>query len=287
MASVKIHKKHHKHLNNPFPSTPKTLPFVEGTLLFNSETIPHHLTHSIGNDFQLGWSSNNGGYLSISHNSNSDQPIWSTVPGQAFVSAASVDTQVEESRGSFAFNDTRVRLVSDRQTIQEIRMVSSSDDCDCFDLEGVQFPAVVVTGSVFNKKKRVQSCFARYWILFDEKTSNQVGFKLMLETPAFERRPVRGLDNWCWSRSIGGSSDDDDDDEVVERRRLNEVSKCLELNRLCLSYSSEENERFYGFGEQFSHMDFKGKRVPIFVQEQGIGRGDQPITFAANLVSYR
>lgn len=59
------------------------------------------------------------------------------------------------------------------------------------------------------------------------------------------------------------------------------------FNRVFITYSSENDERFYGFGEQFSHMEFKGKRVPILVQEQGIGRGDQPITFASNLVSYR
>ncbi|XP_020593295.1 uncharacterized protein LOC110033582 isoform X2 [Phalaenopsis equestris] len=42
--------------------------------------------------------------------------------------------------------------------------------------------------------------------------------------------------------------------------------------------------QFYGFGGQFSHIEFKGRRVPILVQEQGIGRGDQPIILAANLI---
>jgi hypothetical protein len=60
-----------------------------------------------------------------------------------------------------------------------------------------------------------------------------------------------------------------------------------EFNRVYATFSSDREERFYGFGEQFSCMEFKGKKVPILVQEQGIGRGDQPITFAANLVSHR
>ncbi|CAA6671797.1 unnamed protein product [Spirodela intermedia] len=60
-----------------------------------------------------------------------------------------------------------------------------------------------------------------------------------------------------------------------------------EFNRVVITFSSDPEERIYGFGEQFSHMEFKGRRVPILVQEQGIGRGDQPITFAANLVSHR
>eukprot|EP01018_Ginkgo_biloba_P036644 Gb_08338 [translate_table: standard] len=59
------------------------------------------------------------------------------------------------------------------------------------------------------------------------------------------------------------------------------------FNRIAITFSSQKDEKFYGFGEQFSYMDMKGKRVPILVQEQGLGRGDQPITAAANLVAYR
>jgi alpha-glucosidase len=47
------------------------------------------------------------------------------------------------------------------------------------------------------------------------------------------------------------------------------------FNRLYLSYACESNEQFFGFGEQPSHLNHKGNRVPILVQEQGIGRGDE------------
>lgn len=56
-------------------------------------------------------------------------------------------------------------------------------------------------------------------------------------------------------------------------------------NRLYFTYASEPDERFFGFGEQFSKLDLKGSRLPIFVQEQGIGRGLQPLTFGANTVA--
>ncbi|OAE26529.1 hypothetical protein AXG93_1406s1210 [Marchantia polymorpha subsp. ruderalis] len=59
------------------------------------------------------------------------------------------------------------------------------------------------------------------------------------------------------------------------------------LNRIQITFSSDPSERFFGFGEQFSHFNLKGKRVPILVQEQGLGRGDQPITALANMVSNR
>lgn len=57
------------------------------------------------------------------------------------------------------------------------------------------------------------------------------------------------------------------------------------INRLYLSCASKKEERIYGFGEQFTYCDLKGKRVPIFVSEQGIGRGKQPLTFLVDLVA--
>ncbi len=54
-------------------------------------------------------------------------------------------------------------------------------------------------------------------------------------------------------------------------------------NRTYLSYSSRPGEHFFGFGTQYTHLDMKGKKVPVFIGEQGIGRGAQPITLAANL----
>lgn len=45
-------------------------------------------------------------------------------------------------------------------------------------------------------------------------------------------------------------------------------------NRIFFQYASNTSERFYGFGEQYSHFNHKGNFVPILVNEQGIGRGD-------------
>lgn len=56
-----------------------------------------------------------------------------------------------------------------------------------------------------------------------------------------------------------------------------------DINRLYLTYGSPRDEHLMGFGVQYSFVDMKGRYLPIFVQEQGIGRGAQPITFGANL----
>ncbi|KAJ6741687.1 SULFOQUINOVOSIDASE [Salix viminalis] len=337
MGKLKITKKHHKHLNNPFPSTPKSLPFIQGRLLFNSQNVPSNKIFSVGKDFQLLWSIKNGGSLSIYHQSQPTKTLWSTIPGQAFVTAALCETEVEESRGSFAVKDRNVYLLCDHQTIEDIRVISEPDHYfDQFndlssgntsfaqknDLKDTQFPALMITGWLFSnrRKKRHQesgiykdtqfatrgppTC-ARYWVLFDQKNNNQIGFQVRVGPPNFEfqqrisptplgrhrrlrwklgkiRRRKLGWFRFV-TRSRGFVAGSSSSEEEMEMK----AAELTEFNRICITYSSEGNERFYGFGEQFSHMDFKGKRVPIFVQEQGIGRGDQPITFAANLVSYR
>lgn len=58
-----------------------------------------------------------------------------------------------------------------------------------------------------------------------------------------------------------------------------------DLDHLTLRVAAEPGEAFLGFGEQFSRLNMRGAVLPIWVSEQGIGRGAQPITFGANLVA--
>lgn len=52
--------------------------------------------------------------------------------------------------------------------------------------------------------------------------------------------------------------------------------------RLFLRYRSEQGETFHGFGESFTNFDMSGRRIPVLVSEQGVGRGEQPITAINN-----
>ncbi|MEM7724930.1 MAG: alpha-glucosidase [Cyanobacteria bacterium P01_A01_bin.45] len=56
-----------------------------------------------------------------------------------------------------------------------------------------------------------------------------------------------------------------------------------QLNQAHLRFTTSADEHFYGFGEQFSHIDTKGYEIPIVCEEGGIGRGD-PGSKALNLI---
>jgi alpha-glucosidase len=56
-----------------------------------------------------------------------------------------------------------------------------------------------------------------------------------------------------------------------------------EHNRLWLDLWAETDEAIYGCGEQYSRLNLRGSRLPIWSQEQGVGRGLDPITLLAQM----
>ncbi len=57
------------------------------------------------------------------------------------------------------------------------------------------------------------------------------------------------------------------------------------FNRLRFSFLAEDDEHIFGGGEQFTHLDIRGRRLPMLSEEQGVGRGAQPITAGANITA--
>jgi hypothetical protein len=54
-------------------------------------------------------------------------------------------------------------------------------------------------------------------------------------------------------------------------------------NRVFLHYRSAPDEHFFGFGQQLTYFDQKGRLLPILVQEHGVGRGLPVVTQAVEL----
>ncbi len=51
------------------------------------------------------------------------------------------------------------------------------------------------------------------------------------------------------------------------------------FNRFWISIQAYPSEAIYGCGEQYSELNLRGKEFPLWVEEQGIGRGSPPISF--------
>ncbi|MGV9172756.1 MAG: alpha-glucosidase [Promethearchaeia archaeon] len=73
---------------------------------------------------------------------------------------------------------------------------------------------------------------------------------------------------------------------VNERLEITFNSSHKKFNRYWINLHATADEAIYGCGEQFSELNLREKKVPIWVSEQGIGRGDPKIiTWLLNLVA--
>lgn len=52
----------------------------------------------------------------------------------------------------------------------------------------------------------------------------------------------------------------------------------LGADGLRLQFACGADDRFWGFGEQYNYIDFRGLIVPIWLSEQGVGREPEPIS---------
>ncbi len=72
-------------------------------------------------------------------------------------------------------------------------------------------------------------------------------------------------------------------ESIEDRLELRFTAYERALNRLNLTLCANAEENIYGCGEQFSHLNLKGRKVPIWCEEQGIGRGRDLISLLAEI----
>lgn len=194
-------------------------------------------------DFVVDWTPRGGGALSVRHTAALDREAWGSRPGRGFVAARRSDLELPGQRGFFRVEE-RVRERLDRQTVDRVRAEGAGVVVEGRLLAPGAPTSVGVAGVLAGRAGAPGGA----------DPANAPGYRLLLEAVAPSALRV------TLSLASGAGA------TAVE-----------------LVGASDPDERFLGFGMQFTHLDLKGRRVPILVQEQGIGRGLQPVTALLHL----
>ncbi|MGC9771195.1 alpha-glucosidase [Fervidobacterium islandicum] len=64
---------------------------------------------------------------------------------------------------------------------------------------------------------------------------------------------------------------------IADKLTIEILSASKNLNRFWIYIPTYESEEIYGCGEQYSYLNLRGKRVPLWVSEQGVGRNKRDI----------
>ena len=135
---------------------------------------------------------------------------------------------------------------------------------------------------LFLEHKLSHPCFkigegtARYKIRYGEFKIRE---KLLREIPLLNFKIISLTDNKVILEF--NSSDEKIIISFIEvDNHLEIVPECQnkKINRFWISLVASEDEAIYGCGEQYSELNLRGKNVPLWVEEQGVGRGSPKIT---------
>lgn len=190
--------------------------FVPGSLAEVSRGVEQG-AHRVGEFVVALEQGGEGAFVSVSPASEPARDLWSSVPGESFVSAARGDETVEERSGHFSIRDE----VEDPRPDQTVDAIRKGDG------------ALVFSGRLLGASGSVG-----YSLTFSAVDGDRLRFEVKVDDPSYDR--------------------------------------------VYLTYATGPEEHFFGFGTQYTYFDLKGHEVPVFVQEQGIGRGLQPLTWAVD-----
>ncbi|CZT25254.1 related to alpha-glucosidases, family 31 of glycosyl hydrolases [Ramularia collo-cygni] len=162
----------------------------------------------------------------------SGEAIWSTVPGNPFISASAGNDSIVGSNGAFNITHIDIDICQD-QDISSIQQVPWDGT--------VTGKAVQITGHLTDCGHATAPYSLTLWVSSD--LPDRVAFYIDISASSNEAQP---------------------------------------LKKLYFSFASSAGEDFFGLGGQASFASLKNQSIPVFTREQGVGRGDQPITSIEN-----
>ena len=239
--------------------------------------------YRLGSSFQLAW---NHGNITIYDAHDMDHPIWYTVSKQPFLEVSWNHIHGDPIYQGHLFLKESVVKRTKHMSIEKMSYVprlktSNAEEKENFQHHDEKSFCVTFSGqlSTFSNWKGDHNSMSDPALNLASKGSSSIDRLTLIE----EKGLTIGYQVWICP------------DEVDENKlnlsvelpsQINvdgeQASVNSIVNRIYLRYGSEPDEAIFGFGEQYSEWNMKGKRLPILISEQGIGRGLQPLTFVLN-----
>lgn len=116
----------------------KSRPPVKRPVSFSPVAVPS-VTHPVGAGFLIYWDSSIGGTLSVTHIEEPDRVLWSTIPGECFITAAAGEESIRDKRGSISVAD-RIIYRCGNQTVEQIYATGRGEQ-----------RSVIVSGTLFSE----------------------------------------------------------------------------------------------------------------------------------------
>ena len=204
-----------------------------------------------------------------------DSVVWYTsISNQTFVTAAAVDQTVGQNGGTFVFSTSVREVCSEMSITRNGSRPSSSDTASSYDQVQCPLCAIVYVPNTPEKTGLCIECCGDETIAVIGDCIFQVYFGgLLCREAEFE----------MWFQAVDIGSPATPTTHLLFNLSL--ANSSGKFNQLRLTSGCEKDEQIFGFGAQYSKFNMKGERLPLFLSEQGVGRGLEPLTFVLDEVS--
>lgn len=151
-----------------------------------------------------------------------------------------------------------------------------SDDLSILSKDGVEAYAAPLSGPILSLgKSEIEVAYGSGSFSFDEKSPSKCD-STSIEPTAWEENEVTFDVNFAGCKGNGTLTIR----SAGDRRIHLGIETTGEWDQVSLMGSTAADEHFVGFGAQYDGVNMKGRELPIWCQEQGHGRGLEPITSA-------
>lgn len=195
-------------------------------------------SYAIG-PFQLVWDDTG---MRVAHASDPTRTVWAGPRGRAFL-AASVGRFTATGRAGHLTPTEEIRARYPHQTIEDVHGPLTTDGSH----EDRAGNEVVVVGRLWRSLRHVRDAAGRPSVGPDTSDAGVIAYRV-----AF--------------RAV----DDETLEMAVELEAMDAFAEFF--------WQQDPRAHVFGFGVQFTHLDMRGRRVPVLTAEQGVGRGAQPLT---------